>query len=249
MSLPIALQLYTVRDEMEKDVATTLKAVAEMGYRNVEAAGLANLSPADFRKACDDAGLKIVSAHLPLPAEDAVAKFGEDAKTLGISFAVTGIPGDLRTSADGYRAHAKNCEMIAHALGEHGITLCYHNHSFEFEQFDGKYGLDILYEESAPDSLQAQLDVYWVQHGGLDPAEYMLKWRDRCKTLHLKDMLDDEQKTFAEVGEGILDWPSIFKAAEEVQPAWYIVEQDRCAGPSLESAKISFENLKKWGYA
>jgi len=247
--LPIALQTYTVRDQMEKDVPGTLKAIADIGYENIEIAGTAGLPAAELRKMCDDAGLSIVSAHMAPPAEDAVSAFADEAKILGISFVVTGMPGELRGSAEGYRTHAKNCEKIALALKPYGLTLCYHNHSFEFKTFDGKYGLDILYEESAPDSLQAQFDVYWVQHGGEDPAAYILKWRDRCKLLHLKDMLGDEKKSFSEVGEGILDWPSIFKAADEIEPAWYIVEQDVCARPSLESAKISFENLKKWGYA
>lgn len=245
--LPIALQLYTVRDQMEKDVPGTLKAVADMGYENVECAGLVGLSPEGFRKACDAAGLRIVSGHLPI---DDVNEAVRTAQALGISFIACGMPGDLRQKgAEGFRTHAKNLQEKACALKKHGITLTYHNHSFEFEQFDGKYGLDILYEESAPDSLQAQFDVYWVLHGGEDPAQYILKWKGRCKTLHLKDMLDDEARSFAEVGEGILDWPTIFKAAEEIQPAWYIVEQDTCAGPSLESARISFENLSKWGYA
>ena len=109
--------------------------------------------------------------------------------------------------------------------------------------------MDILYEESAPDTLQAQLDVYWVQHGGVDPVSYIRTWASRCKVLHLKDMLDNEERSFAEVGEGILDWPAIFAAAAEVGVALGIVEQDTCSGPSLDSARISFENLRKWGFA
>ena len=247
--LPIALQTYTVRDQIEKDVAGTLKAIADIGYKNLELAGTGGATFAEFRKMADDVGLNIVSAHLGLPEEGALSELVDNAATLGLSFVVTGMPGDLRSSGDGYRTHATNCEKAARALKEHSITLCYHNHSFEFEVFDGKYGLDILYEDSAPDSLQAQLDVYWVQHGNVDPAEYILKWKDRCKLLHLKDMLADEKRSFAEVGEGILDWPAIFKAAEETDVAWYIVEQDTCARPTLASAKLSFENLKKWGYA
>ena len=248
--LPIALQLYTVRDQMEKDVPGTLKAVADMGYENVECAGTAGLSPEDYRKACEAAGLTIVSAHVPAPTGECVCETIEMAIALGVKYVATGMPGPLREQgAEGYRTHAQNCQEAALKFAKQGITFCYHNHSFEFAQFDGKYGLDILYEESSPDSLQAQFDVYWVQHGGEDPAQYMLKWKDRCKTIHLKDMLDDEAKSFAEVGQGILNWPRVFEAAAEIGVDYYIVEQDRCAGPSLESAKISIENLKSWGYA
>lgn len=247
--LPIALQTYTVRDRMAEDVPGTLKAIAEMGYEVLEIAGTGNATIPEFKKVCDEVGLRVASAHMGIPADDQMSELLDNAQTLGLSFVVTGIPGELRESGDGYRTHAKDCEKAAYALKERGITLCYHNHSFEFQQFDGKYGLDILYEESAADSLQAQLDVYWVQHGGVDPSEYIVKWKDRCKLLHLKDMLDDEKRSFAEVGEGILDWPAIFKAAEEADVAWYIVEQDVCARPSLESVKLSLDNLKKWGCA
>ena len=244
--LPIALQLYTVRDQMEKDAAGTLNAVADIGYEFVEVAGLAGLSAADFRKLADAAGLKVISGHMSVDDIEGTAR---DAKILGLTFVGCGMPGPLREKGEeGFRTHAKNLEKAAYALKEHGITLTYHNHSFEFVKFGDKYGLDILYGESAPDSLQAQFDVYWVQHGGEPPAEYITKWAARCKTIHLKDMLPDEAKTFAEVGEGILDWPAIFEAAAKIKPAWYIVEQDRCQRPSLESAKMSFDNLKKWGY-
>ena len=246
-SLPIALQLYTVRDQMEKDVAGALQAVADMGYTMAEAAGTCGMEPAAFKEAADAAGIKLVSAHVPAPTGGCPCAMIETAKALGVTYLGTGMPGDLREKGlEGYQTHAKNCDAAAKVLAGEGITLCYHNHSFEFVQFDSKYGLDVLYEEST--ALMAQFDVYWIQHGGEDPAEYITKWKDRCKTLHLKDMLDDEAKTFAEVGEGILDWPKIFEAAAAIQPAYYIVEQDRCAGPSLVSARISIENLKKWGY-
>ncbi len=248
MALPIALQLYTVRDQMEKDAAGTLKAVADIGYTMVEAAGTYGMEPAAFRDACQAAGLKVVSAHVPPPDGENTQALIDMAQALGVSFLGTGMPGPLREQGlEGYKTHAKNCDAAAKALKEKGVTLCYHNHSFEFVQFDGRYGLDVLYEES--EALMAQFDVYWVQHGGEDPAQYMLKWKDRCKTIHLKDMLDDEAKSFAEVGEGVLNWPGIFDAAQQIGVAYYIVEQDRCAGPSLESAKTSFENLKSWGYA
>ena len=235
---------------MAKDLPGTLRAVAQIGYRNVEAAGFHGLSAADFRAACDAAGLKIISAHMGLPAEDKMADFLRDLRTLGVAFVCIGMPGDLRQQgAEGYRTHAKNCERAAYILRKEGVTLCYHNHSFEFVKFDGKYGLDILYETAAADSLQAQFDIYWIQHGNENPAAYITKWKSRCKLVHLKDMLGDEKRSFAEVGKGIIDWPAVFKAAARIKPAWYIVEQDICAGPSIDSARLSFESLKKWGYA
>jgi sugar phosphate isomerase/epimerase len=138
---------------------------------------------------------------------------------------------------------------IATAMKSDGLQLCYHNHSFEFQKFDGKYGLDIFYENSDPNLVLAEIDTYWVQHGGEDPAQFLRKYPNRCPLIHLKDMLADAQKSFAEVGAGILNWPEIFKACEAVGAQWYIVEQDRCQRPPLESVRMSFENLKRMGIA
>jgi sugar phosphate isomerase/epimerase len=98
-----------------------------------------------------------------------------------------------------------------------------------------------------PQLVHAEIDTYWVQHGGEVPAEYLQRYAERCPLVHLKDMLDDADRTFAEVGEGILDWESIFAAAESGSAQWGIVEQDRCQRPPMESARLSFENLQKMG--
>jgi sugar phosphate isomerase/epimerase len=140
---------------------------------------------------------------------------------------------------------AREASEVARRLAQGGIGFVYHNHSFELEKFGDKTGLRILYDESDPEAFTSEIDTYWIQHGGENPAEYIRKYANRCPLVHLKDMLADEQKTFAEVGGGILDWPAIFKASEAAGAKWYIVEQDRCQRPPLESVKISFENLKK----
>ena len=130
-------------------------------------------------------------------------------------------------------------------LAERGLVLGYHNHSFEFQQFDGEYGLDIFYRAAHAEHVQAEIDVYWVQHGGVDPAEYIRSMPGRTPLIHLKDMAEDG--AFAEVGEGVLAWDSIFDASEANGAAWYIVEQDVCQRPPLESVKISLDNLREMG--
>ncbi len=101
------------------------------------------------------------------------------------------------------------------------------------------YALDLLYENTSPESLYAELDTYWVQHGGADPTEYIRKLSGRISILHVKDMADDEERSFAPVGSGILDWPAIHAASQEAGVDYYCVEQDRCQGDSLDCARQS----------
>jgi len=171
-----------------------------------------------------------------------------DHQVLGCKFpGIGGMPGEYRGSGEGFATFAKLANEVGQKLAEAGMAFCYHNHSFEFQKFDGEYGLDILYGNSCPACLKAQLDTYWVQHGGENPAAYITKYSGRVPLVHLKDMTAGENPTFTEIGNGILDWPAIFTASEAAGTEWFIVEQDVCAGPSLDSARISFENLVAMG--
>jgi sugar phosphate isomerase/epimerase len=139
---------------------------------------------------------------------------------------------------------AEQLNQIGKEVQQADMHFCYHNHAFEFERFEGKAALDWLYELTDPDWVKAELDTYWIQYGGQDPAAYIRKYSRRTVLLHIKDMEPGEERFFAEIGEGILDWPAIFAAGDESATAWYIVEQDRWRGSSAASARISFENLK-----
>ncbi len=130
------------------------------------------------------------------------------------------------------------------------MALYYHNHAFEFEPLGGTTGMEILLAETDPELVGFECDVYWVQYGGQDPAAFIQAHAGRFPLIHLKDMVGEgDGRTFAEVGEGKIDFAAIFAAAEAQGAAWYIVEQDTCQRPSLESAKLSLENLKGWGKA
>jgi sugar phosphate isomerase/epimerase len=245
------IQLYTLRDLTAKDFAGTMKAVAKLGYKFVETAGYGELKTAKAaKKALDDAGLKASSGHFAIDVlEKDIDQVIADTQTLEINTVVCPfLPEDRRKDAKGYEATAKVLDTAGSALHQHGIVLAYHNHSFEFQKFDGKYGLDILYENTAPHLVVAEIDVYWVQHGGVNPAEYCDKLGERVRLLHLKDMAEGQEKRFAPVGTGVLNFKSILKVAEKHRVSWGIVEQDATYGaPPLEAIKTSIENLKKWG--
>ena len=248
MALPIALQLYTVRENLAKDFEGTIRKVADIGYKNVEFAGFYDRKPADIRKLLDDLGLKAVSAHVGFSDDPKnIAQNVEAAKTIGYDVVVSGLPdGKMRESAEGYRKAVKVLGKAAAALAKEGLTYAYHNHSFEYDTFGDTTGMNILFEESNP-PLASELDVYWVKHGHADPIDWMKKLTGRVPLLHIKDMDNTAERKFCEVGTGILDMKAIVKAAPGVGARYLIVEQDAgwIDGDPLKSVKVSFDNLTK----
>jgi sugar phosphate isomerase/epimerase len=245
--LPFALQLYTVRDHLDKDVAGTLAKVKEMGYGNVEAGGTHGLSEAEFKKLLDASGLKPISTHVGY--DDVVhrpSKVIETAGIYGVGYVVIGgIDPRLTPDKEGWVACGKALDAAGATLRAAGISLCYHNHSHEFNRIGDEYPLDLLLGAAQPDRLMSQLDTFWVRYAGLNPVMFIKKYSGRCPLLHVKDMTDLKSKAFAEVGAGILNWPEIFEAALAAGTQWFIVEQDSCAKDSLVSARISAEFMKK----
>ncbi len=243
--IPIGLQLYTVRDQCEKDFVGTLEQVAEIGFEGVELAGLYSHSPGEVRDMLTDLDLEIVGNHMS--GERDLDKIIDVNQELGCDL-VWGpcIP------EGGFPENEKECEeMVEYANGvgrelkKAGIQLYYHNHSKEFNQVGGRYIMDWLLQDVDPDNLVAEIDVMWVQYAGVDPAPYIRQYPGRVPLTHIKDM--DQEREFTPVGQGVLDFDPIFDACQEVGTEWYIVEQDRCEMPSIESARISFDFFKEKG--
>lgn len=242
--LPFALQLYSVRDHLAKDIPGTLAKVKEAGYDNVELAGFGDMTPEEYRKTLDAVGLTAISCHIGLDeAYNAPERVAETCAVFGMRFAV--VP---HTSADdeaGWLDIARRLDKAGGALRERGIQLCYHNHAHEFTKFNGRHAFDLLFEETQPDHLGAEIDTFWVEYGGEDAAAYILKYEGRCPLLHVKDRAPEgADPIFAEVGQGTMDWDPIFAAAKTAGVQWYIVEQDQCAIDSLEAVKISADYMK-----
>jgi sugar phosphate isomerase/epimerase len=246
-----ALQLYTVRDLTRTDFAGTVKQVAAIGYRYVELAGFGNLkTAAEVRDALGEAGLKLAAAHAGIEQlEKELDKVLDEQEILGYRTIVCPyMPEPRRKDAAGWRKCAADLSRIGQQCRRRGFELAYHNHSFEFQVFDGVSGLDLLWQHSDPQFVRAELDVYWVAHGGGDPVSYIEKLGSRILLLHLKDMAAGPERRFAEVGAGILDFKAILAAAERQGIRWGVVEQDNCYGtPPLEAARKSLENLQRLG--
>lgn len=246
---PIALQMYTVRDYSEKNFIETVKKVAEIGYKGIELAGTYGVKSDELKQILDSLDLKVCGSHIPIDLLekdfDNTVKFNLELGNKNI--VCPWLPEDRRNSIEEWKKTAEELNSIGERLRADGLTLSYHNHNFEFEKFGDKYGIEILIENTDPENLKLEVDVFWIKFAGLDPAEFLKKYIDRINLIHLKDMKADK-KTFAEVGEGIIDFKPIFEIGDSSSIVeWYIVEQDRCERPSIESVRLSFENLKKMG--
>lgn len=261
---PIAIQVYSVRDEATKDFEGTMRSLKEMGYDGVELAGLYGMESAvACKKVLDQVGLELVSAHVPFDALENDAALDDYAAT-GIKYvAIPWMPApkdeeELKACIARIRNAGERCKA-------RGMQLLYHNHDFEFEKINDQYILDTYYGEISADLLQTELDTCWVNVGGENPAQYVRKYTGRAPIVHLKDFAGSKTANmyaligtdaakeessskfeFRPVGYGKQDFPSILAAAEDAGAGWVVVEQD---SPSMgktpmECAKMSIDYLK-----
>ena len=245
MGIPVALQLYTVRDECAKDFSGTLEKVAKMGYAGVEFAGYGGYSAADLKARLEKLGLMPVGSHVDLSLLEkdlnAVISFcGE----LGSTYIVCP-HADIKDAA-GVEKYASAFNAYGERIQAAGMEFCYHNHSHELAKVDGGFALDLLFSKTDPSLVEIELDTCWIHAAGADPVAYIERYAGRCPVIHVKDIKGDG-KTLTEVGTGVVDVKAIVRAAEKNAVEWLVVEQDACDKPSLESARISLENLKKMG--
>ncbi|MBD2862322.1 sugar phosphate isomerase/epimerase family protein [Paenibacillus oceani] len=250
--IPVGLQLFTLRNELKDDFDGVIRQVAEIGFKTLEFAGYYGKEAGYIRKLLDDTGLRAVSAHVSLPLlRSELSRQIEQCLEIGASYLVCPSAKIVNlTEESDFQAMIDEFRLIGSECARQGLTFAYHNHAFEFEQIHGEYILDRIYNQVEPHLLHAELDLYWIRKAGLDPLQYLLANKGRCPLVHVKDMADDDEGTFAEVGEGIIDYPAIFAAAAEAGVQHYIVEQDKCERHSpLRSIEISMRNLQAMGVA
>jgi sugar phosphate isomerase/epimerase len=246
MKFPIALQPYTIRDELAKDYLGALTRVAEIGYQGVELGPPPDgITIAAFKQHIDQLGLQVIGAH----ARFEQLTSGLDAQ-IDYLHAVGGAYLGLSYRFDS-RAAVLEAAQAFNQIGENcrtrGVQFVYHNHNWEFTRFDGEYAYDILLQATDSELVKLEPDTYWIQRGGADPVAYLRRLHNRCPLVHIKDMEPGEEQFFAEVGEGILDWDAIFQAAAAAGTHWLVVEQDRCRRPVFESIALSYRNLQHMG--
>ena len=244
MNISIGLQLYTLREETEKDFIGTLEKVVEIGYKGVEFAGYGGISCEKMKTVLERLGLKAIGSHV---AMDTLESGLDEAiyynLTIGCPNIVLPCP-KCETIDDFFNAFT-TYESIGKRCKEKGLQFCYHNHADEFNTREGEYFLDILFKRTDKDLVKAEIDTFWVQYAGIDPVQYIKKYSGRCPLLHIKDMKDMVGKKYTEIGKGIIDIRGITEVAADIGAEWLIVEQDECEGFALDSVRISYENLKR----
>jgi sugar phosphate isomerase/epimerase len=250
-SCKIGLILYTLRDYLKTpdDIARTLEKVKKIGYDCVEITSCEAVSPTKLSKILKQNELQAVSAHTGWGGISGdIQAVVDQNKAIGNSHVVvSSMPGEFR-NGEGYMKFAKLMSEAGAKLAEADMTLGYHNHSFEFIKYNGRTGQEILITESDPKLFNFEIDTYWVQHGGADPASFINQVAGRAPTVHMKDMvMTDKGQVYAEVGEGNLNWPAILKACKKAKAQYCIVEQDSCQRDPFESVAMSIRNMKSWG--
>ena len=246
----VAMQMYTLRNECEKDYPGTLREVAKIGYPAVQVSGLHACTARQIHKAMDDLGLGSAGTHVGLEMLEKDFNAAVDmVKDLGTEWAIVPwLAEGRRQGAEAWRTLGRIMTETGAKLREVGLRLGYHNHSFEFQKFDGKYGYDILFESVDPNLVHNEIDTYWVRHGGESPVKYLKRFAGHIQVVHFKDMGRGPEKPMVPVGEGILDWPNIIEACQSGGTEWMCIEQDTCTPLTpLAAAKVSFENCHRWG--
>jgi len=259
----IGLQLYTIRDAMADHPVATLRAVSALGYQYVECAGYQNgkfygQTKENFKAILRDTNLTMPSGHtmtgngLPEGTYSMQYKWEqvcEDAAYMGMKYIVCAYFFDgERKTIDDYKKHAALMNRCGEIAQKYGLQFCHHNHDFEFQAIGGIIPYDILLNETDAKLVHFEIDHYWTKKAGVDSIGLMKKHPGRFPLFHIKDMEKGPEKSFAEVGSGVINWKKIFQAGDKGGMKFFFVEQDKCTRDPMESIKMSYQFLKTFTY-
>lgn len=263
----ITVQLYSVRKQAEANYEGTIRAIADMGFGNVEPAGFPGTTPAKAAQLFKELGLKAPSCHRALPVGENKNAVIDEALLLGHKYLITGCPQNFRNdfaTADAIKATAElYCEAAAF-VEPYGIQVGYHNHDWDLAEVDGVPGYRIFLENT-PETVLWEADIFWVMKAGLNPADFIREIGPRGKLLHFKDGIINATDTFTEAetqdgkimisnatpflpaGTGQVDLVGASKAA--IHTAYIAVELDSYAGDMMKAVQESYTYLTKTGIA
>jgi sugar phosphate isomerase/epimerase len=259
----IGLQLYTLRDVINKDVKGTLEKVAALGYQKVEAYGyndgkLFGMAVKDFAALTKSLKLKVTSGHYLLGKSDSTKAMKgtllneweravADAKEVGQEYMILAyLTADERKSLDDYKRICETVNKAAEVCKKNGIRMGYHNHDFEFEKFEGQVAYDVMLKELDAKTVSMEMDLYWMHVANQNPIDYFSKHPGRFHQWHVKDMDKIDPKKQVDVGTGKIDFPSIFAKAKLSGLKNFYVEQEAYPISPMDSVEKSIANVKKW---
>jgi sugar phosphate isomerase/epimerase len=246
MTPPIALQLYTVRDLLAQDYEGLVRKVADMGYVGVETANMFGDSPASAARLFRELGLTVSGAHSPMPLGDQKQEVLDTMGALNCErLIVAWQPPEKYKSLDGIKSICDTLHEGAAVARANGLKLGYHNHWFEYEPVENRIPIDVMLEHLDPDVF-FEVDAYWVQTAGQDPAQVVRRLGERAPLLHVKDGPCQIDASMTALGEGVVDLPGVV-AAGAGSVEWLVVELDRCDTDIMEAVRKSYQYLVEKG--
>lgn len=249
------IQLYTLRDIIDENPKRLLKQLADFGFHQIEGfegrQGIFwNMDPKDFKKYLDDIGLEMVASHVNIHQnfEEKAAQ----AAAIGMDYLVCPFIGPQKSMDDWKKVTDKFNECGA-ICKKNGLRFAYHNHAYTFVPFSGIMPHDFLMENTDPELVDHEMDIYWVVTGGADPIAYLEKYPNRFRLCHVKDRMKnagEERSASCDLGTGVIDYPKILNVARKNGMKYFIMEQERYDGSTpLKSAATGAEYLKKLSFA
>lgn len=249
----IGLQLYSVRDKLQKDLKGTLEKLAKIGYNSLEAAGynatdgtFYGMAAKPFIDLVNGLGMTLNSSHTGFELDMAEKVIAATAATGAKYIIYPFLAEKFRTNLDGWKVTAEKFNKMGEIAKKNGIRFGYHNHAFEFEKKDGQLPFDLLLTQTDPSLVTFEMDLYWVTRGGYNPLDLFKKYPGRFELWHVKDMVKTDDMFFAPVGTGRIDFASIFAEKKTAGMKYFFVEQDSFKDMDpLESVEISYKYLNQ----
>ncbi len=245
-TIPVGLQLYSVRNECAKDFPATVAAVAKMGYQGVEFAGYYDYSAKDLRKLLDDNGLKCCGTHTQLDTllGDAFEKTVEYNQTIGNKYLIVPwLAEEKRRTVQDWISLAGLFNELADKAKPHGMLVGYHNHTFEYQPLEGQLPWDVFAQHTQPEVI-LQFDSGNAGEGGAETVPFLKKYPGRSVTIHIKEFSKTNKKAI--LGEGDVPWHEVLHICETIGGTeWYIIEEEKDVYPPLQCVEMCLNNFKK----
>lgn len=256
----ISVQLYSVRDDMQKDLVGTLKAVRKMGYRLVEGAGYSDgkfygKTPAEFKMLLADLGLKMPSGHFGFGSanydpqkktiNDAYKRAIDDAASIGHEYVIAPYMIDPDRKGDKLKQYIMGLSKAGEYAKQAGVKFAYHNHAFEFEKENGRLIYDAILQDTDPNQVLIQMDLYWTEKGNANTIELLKKNAGRVHLVHVKDMAKTKEQETVEVGQGSINFQEIFKYTPAAGVKYYVVELEHYKTTPMQGIGEAYKGLKK----
>ncbi len=248
------LQVYSVRNQLSEDYEGCMKVVADVGYKHIEGYGLGTdgkflgkISPSHYAQVISDLGMEFKATHCSYTTSDQAQQMVDAAAETGIEYMIIPYtPDQVRATADGWKNVAEDYNKIGEMCKTAGMKFGYHNHAFEFEELDGIIPQELLIESTESDLVHFEIDLFWATKGGYDPAKLLEKFPGRIQIFHVKDATPELEGTT--VGEGIIDFGSLFEAGRKDSVEYYFVEDEREEDP-FSNIQADYDYIAKQAFA